>query len=64
MIRRHLRGRPWRVVRQHHNHAEHEVCQHRWEWTAEWCAVRREASRQHWSEVGVHYTARPAERAA
>jgi hypothetical protein len=46
----------WRVVRQQSTSADIEVCRHRWEWTAELCAHRRQA--RHVS--GVFYTAYPA----
>lgn len=56
----HAASKRWRVFRQHHNHAETETCAHHFGWVAELCAIRRESSRQHSSEVGVHYVARPA----
>lgn len=59
---RHAKAKPWRVVRQHHDHAETDVCAHRWEWVAELCAIRRESARRHASQIGIHYVARSAPR--
>lgn len=49
----------WLVVRQFNHLPDAEVCQHRWEWTADMCAYRR--TRRHPNEVGAHYTVRRAE---
>lgn len=46
---------PWLVVRQNPR-SEHVICQHRFEWVAEHCAIWKE--RRHPGQVGVHYTAR------
>lgn len=55
----HQKNRPWRVVRQTSSGGDVEVCAHRWEWTADVCAIRR-SNRE--PETGVFYASRPRER--
>lgn len=56
----HSKTKPWRVYRQdaETRYADIEVCTHRWGWTAELCAGRRETSRSHRAQWGIFYTAR------
>lgn len=49
-------AKPWRVLRQHPNLPDTEVCRHRWEWQADLCAYRKTRSHPH--TCGGHYTVR------
>lgn len=55
----HATGRRWHVVRQYTHRTETYLCAHRWEMTADLCAIRRAAGREHRTQTGVHYAVRP-----